>query len=931
MLLSQFTLDHQTGILVPPGSGAPAGYLDGAEQHLLAVLTEARDRSVASEELQRQIHDWPSQYHLTPYRSTIFDCFGFSAGDARVLELGAGCGAITRWLGEHCGEVHAIEGSLHRARVARARCAELEHVAVYSANYSQLAEQDAFDVVTLIGVLEYSHLYHPVHQNDPVGAALDNLRIARRALRRDGLLVLAIENRLGLKYLNGAREDHSGKQFEGVQGYPHATSAVTFSAHELRGMLAGAGFGDVGVYLPYPDYKLATTIVNAKHAGPDSGVHNWLPATAPDRGTARTAALFHESLAQRELGRAGLLAELANSFLILAYAGERDRSDVRHGLQTAWRARHYALGRRRGMQKRVTIGPPGDDVVRNEPVLGQASSGGAGALAQRLVDETMQAGELLVFDVHDAIAGTGFGEPFLSLLARHRDWLVQEFATGWVDQTGIPLLDGESFDAAWWNIVRATDGHWQRIDREWRFRMPIPLDYVVWRTLFHYALRFGLHLPQPWHGTDPSGFAEHWLRHLQPELDANRIAHLHVLERMVNQSVDARGGPSPAWPPTGVRCVCVAGSVDELSADRELLAGYVSAFGPDDAVMLTLYVERDRAGAQINRLRGALDELGVADDQLPELLVGLAHDPMSSRRAVSAAAVVLTRDDASDDDDDGVPRVADADELRRLVEERWAEAGGEPRWMWPRRGRDDEFNMEPLGCPWYHDFAPLGRPTIQAEGIFGPNQAAKQNTLFYYIRRAIELCPEGRHRPTGVELFCADGFYSHYALQHGARHMTGVDLGEPQSAGDPIHLRQAQAMTSLLGHSGRADFRRQDVHDVTGDYDFAICAGGLYHLSDPGLLLRHIHTHTHGPLILQTVYSLADRSPAYFQAPAPGWTWGCRFSVAYLMSMLRDSGWKVLDATNNELEGNTRPQDRGSIYALCVPVRSSHAVSGLVA
>src|SRR4051794_12158896 len=128
MLLSSFVPLQDVDIAVPPDAGVPAGYLDGAERYLHDVLLAASDRSVASGELKQHIRDWPSLSPLTPYRSTIFDCLGLSAGDARVLELGCGCGAITRWLGEHCGEVHAVEGSVDRARVARARTADLDNV-----------------------------------------------------------------------------------------------------------------------------------------------------------------------------------------------------------------------------------------------------------------------------------------------------------------------------------------------------------------------------------------------------------------------------------------------------------------------------------------------------------------------------------------------------------------------------------------------------------------------------------------------------------------------------------------------------------------------------------------------------------------------------------------------------------------------------------
>ena len=233
--------------------------------------------------------------------------------------------------------------------------------------------------------------------------------------------------------------------------------------------------------------------------------------------------------------------------------------------------------------------------------------------------------------------------------------------------------------------------------------------------------------------------------------------------------------------------------------------------------------------------------------------------------------------------------------------------------LWARR--QQEFQEE-LAHPWYHDCVDLGRPTPQAEGIFGPNQISKQAILFDYIGKAITIAGP---QPRGLEMFCADGIYSHYALQHGAAYMTGVDLGDPQSAGSPMHLRQAAAMTDLLGHQGRAEFRRQDVFDITGGYDFVICAGGLYHIADPGALLRKIRGIARSALVVQTVYSLAESAADYFEAPAPGQTWGCRFSVDYLHATLRDSGWTVVESTHNELAGNSNPRDRGSAYALCVP------------
>jgi hypothetical protein len=261
MRLENFICDS-SGVYKAKEEGTPAGYIDGSEGYLFEVLGKSRDLGLFSPELKSVIRDWPSLYHLSPYRSTIFDCLDFNNKDAKVLELGAGCGAVTRWLGEHFKEVCAVEGGFNRAQVAHMRCRDLESVDMHVANFLDLELLNIFDMATLIGVLEYSHMYHPKLTDSPIRAALSTLEFVYGALKDKGALVLAIENKFGLKYFSGAKEDHSGRVFDSIQGYPRLDSAVTFSAAEIEDLLRKAGFSAVNFYLPFPDYKLASTIIN---------------------------------------------------------------------------------------------------------------------------------------------------------------------------------------------------------------------------------------------------------------------------------------------------------------------------------------------------------------------------------------------------------------------------------------------------------------------------------------------------------------------------------------------------------------------------------------------------------------------------------------------------------------------------------------------
>lgn len=224
--------------------------------------------------------------------------------------------------------------------------------------------------------------------------------------------------------------------------------------------------------------------------------------------------------------------------------------------------------------------------------------------------------------------------------------------------------------------------------------------------------------------------------------------------------------------------------------------------------------------------------------------------------------------------------------------------------------------LEDLTMPWYHDFSPLGFSTPQRGGIFGPNQSAKQRVIFGLIDQALGICEKTGAPKTVLELFCADGFYAVYAAQRGATAVAGIDLDEKE-------LRKARLISKHL-NVRRARFLREDVLTSRRTASVGICVGGLYHLTDPQVLLSRLRDLISTALVVQTVFHLGRRQEAaYFESPAPGWTWGCRFSVPMVQRMLQRAGWEVVSETTNELPGNDRPEDRGSYYALCLPANAS--------
>lgn len=64
----------------------------------------------------------------------------------------------------------------------------------------------------------------------------------KKLLRPDGKLLIAIENKYGLKYWCGAPEDHSGIPFDGINDYKYSNIARTFSKKQLENIIKQSGF-----------------------------------------------------------------------------------------------------------------------------------------------------------------------------------------------------------------------------------------------------------------------------------------------------------------------------------------------------------------------------------------------------------------------------------------------------------------------------------------------------------------------------------------------------------------------------------------------------------------------------------------------------------------------------------------------------------------
>ena len=233
-------------------------YSDGAEveRDILKYVQEYPE-----EEYYRILEKdqrWPVFYHLSDMRENILNWYDFSP-DCDVLEIGGGMGALTGLLCRRAKTVTTVELTNNRAQVIYARHREQDNLKIIVGNFNDIVFRQKYDYITLIGVLEYAPGFTP--GGDPA----DFLKKVRGLLKPGGKLLIAIENRFGLKYWCGANEDHTGKPYDGINGYPNTNQVHTYSRSELIELLESSGFENHQFFYPLPDYKLPQVVYSDEY------------------------------------------------------------------------------------------------------------------------------------------------------------------------------------------------------------------------------------------------------------------------------------------------------------------------------------------------------------------------------------------------------------------------------------------------------------------------------------------------------------------------------------------------------------------------------------------------------------------------------------------------------------------------------------------
>ncbi len=255
------------------------------------------------EEAFKEDSSWPVFYHLSDMRKNVIRWYPFEK-NSTILEVGAGMGAITDELCRRCKKVTSIELSKKRATAILERNKNAKNLEIIVGNYNDIVLKEKYDYILLNGVLEYGKLY--MNSENPYEDFINKLKLN---LKSTGKILVAIENRFGLKYWCGANEDHTNIPFDSIQGYKHNKNIVTFSKYELEKLAQNCNL-NINFYYLFPDYKFTKVVYT------DDSIHKDLYTCYSPYYYAKMNLVINEQPLYEDIYKNNKLDFFANSFFV---------------------------------------------------------------------------------------------------------------------------------------------------------------------------------------------------------------------------------------------------------------------------------------------------------------------------------------------------------------------------------------------------------------------------------------------------------------------------------------------------------------------------------------------------------------------------------------------------------------------------------------
>ena len=459
---------------------------ESLEKKIYDIVCKGQDHIEAI----RKNNKYPYHYFLSPIRHNLFQWYPFKK-EGSLLEIGAGYGQLTSLFTKKLDHVVAVEDSQSKCNLISKRA---EDATVLLSDFDDIQLEEKFDYIVLCNIFEYAKSF--VESENPY---VDYLNYLKGFLKEDGVILLAISNRIGLKYFAGYKEEHTNQLFSGINGYENNDSVQTFSKNELENIITNAGFSNYKFFYPYPDHEFPELVNTDK-------LINEIPFTGTSEFSRERYLFFDENNFNMTLSEENLSQYFANSFLVEIRASDNDYPTdnmdlIKIGAQRKDEFNIYTIIWSDGKVSKTPISAKANEHIKRMVEGSKHDIGKIRCLDAELKDDSLYYDFInqksceymildfiakndkekffeLIEDIYDALFYNSFESD---------EYATEEFLKVFKEKSDIKF---HCHDKSYLDVILGNmfiiDGKFTVIDYEWIYDFPIPLEYIFYRTFSYH-------------------------------------------------------------------------------------------------------------------------------------------------------------------------------------------------------------------------------------------------------------------------------------------------------------------------------------------------------------------------------------------------------------------------------------------------------------
>lgn len=239
-----------------------------------AVICNYIDTHVGSEDFSDILHKDDRYFvweNLSEHRQGVLRWYPFNSSGS-VLEIGAGFGALTGALCDKLSRVVVTETDHLHAEYLAKRYSGRKNLIIYEDDITNITFEEKFDYIVLFG-----HFEIVANGKDEDELYIGYLQQLKALLKPQGIILLAVDNKYGIRLLCGSPDRYTNRPFEAIANYPNGTPGRLFTRRQLSAYIDRAGFSKKKFYSPLTDYRMPRVIYTDRMM-PDATVGERLDA-----------------------------------------------------------------------------------------------------------------------------------------------------------------------------------------------------------------------------------------------------------------------------------------------------------------------------------------------------------------------------------------------------------------------------------------------------------------------------------------------------------------------------------------------------------------------------------------------------------------------------------------------------------------------------